>query len=214
MRPDAIALPSDVGRAATCSRATSPVRSSTPATRHEHPTRRAASKDRGQIAGLTVDRGRPAVRRVGRRTSTPGPPATVRVVGPPTRPTRARRSARKSTRLADGVRDADVVIMLRIQRERWGQLLPELESTAALPRTEDVVRPGEAASHHPASGRRPGIASPSPTVRTGDHEPVTNGVAVRMALLYLLVARSKAEDAQADAAADVGAMRESGGVRA
>jgi aspartate carbamoyltransferase catalytic subunit len=44
-------------------------------------------------------------------------------------------------------------------------------------------------------------------------DQVTNGVAVRMALLYLLVARSKAEDAEGDATAEVG-MRERQGGRA
>ena len=40
---------------------------------------------------------------------------------------------------------------------------------------------------------------------------VTNGVAVRMALLYLLVARSKAEDADADATGDVAPRERQGG---
>jgi aspartate carbamoyltransferase catalytic subunit len=43
---------------------------------------------------------------------------------------------------------------------------------------------------------------------------VTNGVAVRMALLYLLVARSKAEDAADEArAGDAAPVRERGGSR-
>src|SRR6266436_2278143 len=105
--------------------------------------------------------------------------------------------------LADGVRDADVVMMLRIQRERQGaNFFPTLdEYSHYFCLTEDAVRlakPHVIILHPGPLNRGLEIAS---TVADGPYsvimDQVTNGVAVRMALLYLLVARSKAEDASA-----------------
>jgi hypothetical protein len=45
-------------------------------------------------------------------------------------------------------------------------------------------------------------------------DQVTNGVAVRMALLYLLIARSKSEDASEPADANVEPIRRRTGARA
>src|SRR5262249_59454456 len=148
--------------------------------------------------------------------------ATVRLVGPPTLVPRefASLGAELHTRLADGVRDADVVIMLRIQRERMGaNYFPSLdEYSQYYCLTEDVVRlakPQVIILHPGPMNRGLEIAS---AVADGPYSVLmhqgTNRRAVRMALLYLLVARSKAEDAQVDAAHDVAALRESGGGRA
>jgi aspartate carbamoyltransferase catalytic subunit len=107
------------------------------------------------------------------------------------------------TNLADGVRDADVIMMLRIQRERQGaNFFPTLdEYSQYFCLTEDAVR--LAKPHviilHPGPMNR-GLEISS-AVADGPYsvimDQVTNGVAVRMALLYLLIARSKAEDAGA-----------------
>src|SRR5205814_1834095 len=108
--------------------------------------------------------------------------------------------------LADGVRDADVVMMLRVQRERQGaNYFPTLdEYSHYFCLTEDAVRlakPHVIILHPGPLNRGLEIAS---TVADGPYsvimDQVTNGVAVRMALLYLLVARSKAEDASASEA--------------
>src|SRR5206468_46155 len=108
---------------------------------------------------------------------------------------------------ADGVRDADVIMMLRIQRERQGaNFFPTVdEYSHYFCLTEDAVR--LARPHviilHPAPVNR-GLESAS-AVADGPYsvimDQVTNGVAERMALLYLLVARRKAEDASASEAA-------------
>jgi aspartate carbamoyltransferase catalytic subunit len=126
------------------------------------------------------------------------------------------------TNLADGVRDADVVMMLRIQRERQGaNYFPTLdEYSHYFCLTEEVVRlarPNVIILHPGPLNRGLEIAS---TVADGPYsvimDQVTNGVAVRMALLYLLVARSKAEDANdaAEAAADGEVPRRRTGARA
>jgi aspartate carbamoyltransferase catalytic subunit len=122
-------------------------------------------------------------------------------------------------RLADGVRDADVVMMLRIQRERMGaNFFPSVEEYSQYYcLTEEIVRlanPQVIILHPGPINRGLEIAS---AVADGPYSvimnQVTNGVAVRMALLYLLVARSKAEDAEGDASGEV-AMRERQGGRA
>ena len=129
--------------------------------------------------------------------------ATVRLVGPPTLVPRelGALGAELHTRLADGVRDADVIMMLRIQRERQGaNFFPTLdEYSQYFCLTEEAVRlakPQVIILHPGPLNRGLEIAS---AVADGPYsvimDQVTNGVAVRMALLYLLVARSKAEDA-------------------
>jgi aspartate carbamoyltransferase catalytic subunit len=129
--------------------------------------------------------------------------ATVRLVGPPTLLPRelAALGAELHTDLAAGVRDADVVMMLRIQRERQGaNYFPTLdEYSHYFCLTEEAVRlakPHVIILHPGPLNRGLEIAS---AVADGPYSvimnQVTNGVAVRMALLYLLVARSKAEDA-------------------
>jgi aspartate carbamoyltransferase catalytic subunit len=231
MRPDAIVLrhpmsgaPHLLARHVTC-----PIINAGDGC-HEHPTQALLDlltirERRGEIAGLTVAIvGDLLHSRVGRSNlhalTTLG--AKVRVVGPPTLVPRefAALGAEIHTRLPDGVRDADVVIMLRIQRERMGaNYFPSLdEYSQYYCLTEDVVRlakPQVIILHPGPMNRGLEIAS---AVADGPYSvimnQVTNGVAVRMALLYLLVARSKAEDAQSDAGSDVAALRESGGGRA
>jgi aspartate carbamoyltransferase catalytic subunit len=197
---------------------------------HEHPTQALLDlltirERRGQIAGLTVAIvGDLLHSRVGRSNlhalMTLG--ATVRLVGPPTLVPRefAALGAEIHHGLTDGIRNADVVIMLRIQRERMGaNYFPSLdEYSQYYCLTEDVVRlakPQVIILHPGPMNRGLEIAS---AVADGPYSvimnQVTNGVAVRMALLYLLVARSKAEDAQAtEAGVGMAPLRESGGGR-
>jgi len=127
----------------------------------------------------------------------------VRLVGPPTLlpPEFASLGVELHSRLGDGVRDADVIMMLRIQRERQGaNFFPSLdEYSHYYCLTEDIVRlaRSEVIILHPGPLNR-GLEIAS-AVADGPYSvimnQVTNGLAVRMALLYLLVARSKAEDA-------------------
>ena len=75
------------------------------------------------------------------------------------------------TRLADGVRDADVIMMLRIQRERQGaNYFPSLEEYSQYYcLTEDVVRlarPDVIILHPGPMNRGLEIATPSPTAHT------------------------------------------------
>jgi aspartate carbamoyltransferase catalytic subunit len=94
--------------------------------------------------------------------------------------------------VAAALRDADVVMALRIQRERMeGGLLPSLREYAARfgLTTERLAaaRPDAIVMHPGPMNEGVEIA---PDVASGSHsvitDQVTNGVAVRMALLYLL----------------------------
>ena len=178
---------------------------------HEHPTQALLDcltirERRGEIAGLTVAIvGDLLHSRVGRSNvhalRTLG--ARVRLVGPPTLlpPEFASLGVELHSRLGDGVRDADVIMMLRIQRERQGaNFFPSLdEYSHYYCLTEDIVRlaRSEVIILHPGPLNR-GLEIAS-AVADGPYSvimnQVTNGLAVRMALLYLLVARSKTEDA-------------------
>jgi aspartate carbamoyltransferase catalytic subunit len=100
----------------------------------------------------------------------------------------------------EALRDADVVMALRIQRERMAAgLLPSLREYAArygLTRERlDLARPGALVMHPGPMNEgveiAADVAAGSQSVIT---DQVTNGVAVRMALLYLL-AGTHAEDA-------------------
>jgi aspartate carbamoyltransferase catalytic subunit len=179
--------------------------------RHEHPTQALLDlltirEHRGEIGGLTVAIvGDVLHSRVARSNlyalRTLG--ATVRLVGPPTLlpPEFAALGAELHTDLASGVRDADVIMMLRIQRERQGRnFFPTLdEYSQYFGLTEDVVRLAkpQVIILHPGPLNR-GLEISS-AVADGPYsvimDQVTNGVAVRMALLYLLIARSKSEGA-------------------
>jgi aspartate carbamoyltransferase catalytic subunit len=178
---------------------------------HEHPTQALLDcftirEHRGAIAGLTVAIvGDLLHSRVGRSNvhALRALGARVRLVGPPTLlpPEFASLGVELSPRLADGVRESDVIMMLRIQRERQGaNFFPTLEEYSQYYcLTEDVVRLAkpEVIILHPGPLNR-GLEIAT-AVADGPYSlimnQVTNGVAVRMAILYLLVARSKAEDA-------------------
>jgi aspartate carbamoyltransferase catalytic subunit len=92
----------------------------------------------------------------------------------------------------EALRDADVVMALRIQRERMaGGLLPSMREYAArygLTRERLALARPEALVMHPGPMNEgveiaPDVAAGSQSVIT---DQVTNGVAVRMAVLYLL----------------------------
>ena len=97
-----------------------------------------------------------------------------------------------TTSIEDALRDADVVMALRIQRERMAAgLLPSLREYAArygLTRERlALARPGALVMHPGPMNEgveiAPDVAAGAQSVIT---DQVTNGVAVRMALLYLL----------------------------
>jgi aspartate carbamoyltransferase catalytic subunit len=196
---------------------------------HEHPTQALLDcltirEHRGQVAGLTVAIvGDLLHSRVGRSNvhALRALGARVRLVGPPTLlPAEfAQLGVELHPRLADGVRDADVIMMLRLQRERQGaNFFPSLEEYAHYYcLTEEAVRLAkpEVIILHPGPLNR-GLEIAS-AVADGPYSlimnQVTNGLAVRMAVLYLLVARSKAEDAL-DAEPMAEPARGRGGVRA
>jgi aspartate carbamoyltransferase catalytic subunit len=99
---------------------------------------------------------------------------------------------RVTTSIDDALRDADVVMALRIQRERMtGGLLPSLREYAArygLTRERLALARPDALVMHPGPMNEgveiaPDVAVGAQSVIT---DQVTNGVAIRMALLYLL----------------------------
>jgi aspartate carbamoyltransferase catalytic subunit len=95
-------------------------------------------------------------------------------------------------RLDEALIGADVIIMLRLQRERLGQaLLPSIREYAKLfcltPERLKLAKP-EAIVMHPGPLNRgveisPSVADSAAAVIL---DQVTNGVSVRMALMYLL----------------------------
>jgi len=169
---------------------------------HEHPTQSlldifTVRKHRGQIAGLTVAIvGDILHSRVARSNiwgfTTLG--AKVRVCGPPTLmpPGLNQTGARVFYRLEEALEGADVVMMLRIQRERQQEgLFPGLREYSrlyGLNRERLALAKPDALVMHPGPlNREVEIAheiadGPASVIE----EQVTNGVAVRMALLYLL----------------------------
>ena len=97
-----------------------------------------------------------------------------------------------TTSIDEAVRDADVVMALRIQRERMAAgLLPSLREYAAryglTAARLALARPGALVMHPGPMNEGVEIAA---DVAAGAQsvitDQVTNGVAVRMALLYLL----------------------------
>jgi aspartate carbamoyltransferase catalytic subunit len=97
-----------------------------------------------------------------------------------------------TTRVDDAVRDADVVMMLRIQLERMqGNFFPSLREYFTLfgmtPARVKLARP-DAIIMHPGPMNR-GVEIDSEVADGSSSvilEQVANGVAVRMAVLYLL----------------------------
>ncbi len=98
--------------------------------------------------------------------------------------------------VAEAVRDADVVMALRVQRERMaGGLLPSLREYAArygITRERLAAASPEVLVMHPGPMNEgveiaPDVAAGPRSVIT---DQVTNGVAIRMAVLYLLAGTS------------------------
>jgi aspartate carbamoyltransferase catalytic subunit len=124
--------------------------------------------------------------------------ARIRLVGPPTLlPPEAAAWGEVCHDLRAGVRNADVIMMLRIQRERQGRnFFPSLEEYAryfCLTRSAlQEAKPGVVVLHPGPINRGIEIAS---DVADGPDslimDQVTNGVAVRMAVLFLLVNRAR-----------------------
>jgi aspartate carbamoyltransferase catalytic subunit len=119
---------------------------------------------------------------------------TVTVAGPPTLipPHVGELGVKVAYTLEEAIRDADIIMMLRLQHERMtGALLPSLREYSRLwGLTLEKLREArdDVLIMHPGPVNR-GIEM-SPEVADGPYsvilEQVTNGVAVRMALLYLM----------------------------
>ena len=125
--------------------------------------------------------------------------ARLRLVGPPTLlPAEAAAWGEVHHTLRDGIRDADVVMILRLQRERQGRnYLPSLEEYAryfCLNRAALAYAKPNAVVMHPGPINR-GVEIASEVADGAASlimEQVTNGVAVRMAALFLLATRGRA----------------------
>lgn len=106
------------------------------------------------------------------------------------------------TDIREAVADADVVMALRIQKERQNDpLIPSLREYAAFYGINDTLLKSakeDVLVMHPGPINR-GVEM-SPDVADGKRsvilEQVTNGVAVRMALLYLVLGGDKTEEEQ------------------
>ena len=118
--------------------------------------------------------------------------AHVTLVGPPRAPPARARSAARSTHDIGAIADADVVYVLRMQRERMlegANYVPSLrEYTARWGVTADRVRPGQVVMHPGPMNRGVEIDS---AVADGAQSLVTAqvraGLVVRMAVLYDLL---------------------------
>jgi aspartate carbamoyltransferase catalytic subunit len=120
--------------------------------------------------------------------------AEVRVAGPPTMlpPHVEQLGVKAYTNISDAIADADVIMMLRIQMERHSKLLfPSIrEYSQFFCLTPEVFRLAkeDAIIMHPGPINRD--VEISSEIADGPYsvilEQVTNGVAVRMAILYLL----------------------------
>ncbi len=127
--------------------------------------------------------------------------AKIRLVGPPTfLPPEMRHWGEVTSNLHEGVADADVIMMLRLQIERQGKhFFPTIdEYSRYFCLTKDAVRkakPDVVILHPGPLNRGVEIAS---DVADGPYsvimDQVTNGVAVRMAILYLLINRPRLEE--------------------
>jgi aspartate carbamoyltransferase catalytic subunit len=175
---------------------------------HEHPTQAlldmlTVREAKGRLAGLKVAIvGDIAHSRVARSNihGLTKMGAEVVVAGPATMlpPYLDSLGARVAYSLEEAVKDADVVMMLRLQLERMGQMylstLREYAVRFGLSlRHLELARP-DAIVMHPGPLNR-GVEI-SPEVADGPHsvilEQVTNGVAVRMAALLLLIGGERA----------------------
>jgi len=127
--------------------------------------------------------------------------AEVRLVGPPTfLPSEARAWGEVSCDLRAAVRDVDVIMMLRIQRERQGtNFFPTLDEYSryfCLNRAVLAEAKSDVVVLHPGPINR-GVEISSDIADgplSSIMDQVTNGVAVRMAVLFLLVNRPRATE--------------------
>ncbi|MGB9662464.1 MAG: aspartate carbamoyltransferase catalytic subunit [Moorellaceae bacterium] len=121
--------------------------------------------------------------------------AEVRVVGPPTLipPEIEKLGVKVFYRAEEALQGVDVINVLRIQRERQKKgLFPSLREYALLyeltPERLQLAKPGALVLHPGPMNRgieiSPGVAD---GLQAAILEQVTNGVAIRMALLYLLI---------------------------
>jgi aspartate carbamoyltransferase catalytic subunit len=133
--------------------------------------------------------------------------ARIRLVGPPTLlPAEAAAWGAVHHDLRDGIRDADVIMMLRLQRERQGRnFLPSLDEYSryfCLNRAALEEAKPEAVVLHPGPINR-GVEIASDVADGAASlimDQVTNGVAVRMAVLFLLGNRVRTSAGASDAA--------------
>ena len=169
---------------------------------HEHPTQALLDMmtiraKKGRIAGLKVAIvGDIAHSRVARSNihGLTKMGAAVFVAGPATMIPRdiEKMGVVVHTRIEEAIREADIIMMLRIQTEREKQnLFPSLREYAqyfSLNRKNIGLARKDVFVMHPGPMNR-GVEI-SPDIADGPHsiilDQVTNGVAVRMALLYLL----------------------------
>jgi aspartate carbamoyltransferase catalytic subunit len=122
--------------------------------------------------------------------------ARIRLVGPPTLlPAEAAAWGEVHHDLRSGIRGADVIMMLRLQRERQGRnFLPSLDEYSryfCLTRAGLAEARPEVVVLHPGPINR-GIEIASDVADGAASlimDQVTNGVAVRMAVLFLLANR-------------------------
>ena len=173
---------------------------------HEHPTQALLDmltvyQEKGRLDGLCIaivgDIGHSRVARSNIYGFT-RMGAEVRVTGPPTMlpPTIETLGVKPCSSLREAIDGADVVMMLRIQRERVeGALFPsirEYSATFGLDRAKLRYAKDDAIVMHPGPVNR-GVELSHDLV---DHSPsvildqVRNGVALRMAVLYLISGRA------------------------
>jgi aspartate carbamoyltransferase catalytic subunit len=167
--------------------------------KHEHPTqalldvftlrRRLGSLDStniwivGDVAHSRVARSNIlAFTRMGARVTVCGPPTLI--------PREIEALGCEATPMLDGVREADVIYVLRMQRERMREsFVPSLREYAARYQINDTrLRPGQLVMHPGPVNRGveiSGATIDSPQSLIGDQ--VKAGVAVRMAVLYELL---------------------------
>jgi len=210
MRPDAIVIRHPLsGAPRLLSRAVSSPVINAGDGAHEHPTQALLDlftirERKGRIAGLAVAIVGDVLHSRVARSNLHGLTALgaeVRLVGPPTLVPEGFRSfgAEVYHDLEKGIAGADVIMMLRIQRERQGaNFFPSLDEYSrlfGLDRAALAAAKPDVVILHPGPMNR-GVEISS-EVADGPYslilEQVTNGVAVRMALLYLLAARGKGE---------------------
>jgi len=177
---------------------------------HEHPTQAlldmlTVRQEKGRIDGLAVAIVGDIMHSRVARSNIYGftkMGAEVRVTGPPTMlpPDIGQLGVKASPSLREAIDGADVVMMLRIQRERLaGALFPsirEYSATFGLDRAKLRHARDDAIVMHPGPVNR-GVELSHDLV---DHSPsvildqVRNGVALRMAVLYLIAGRADAAE--------------------